>query len=74
MSCLSLLVGWGGWKQDLLMGADANWKELNYFLNYISIKLELLKEMDEFLDLYNLPKLNKDKNKQLKETKKSLVK
>ena len=56
------------------MGADANWKELNYFLNYISIKLELLKEMDEFLDLYNLPKLNKDKNKQLKETKKSLVK
>jgi hypothetical protein len=67
-------VGWGGWKQDLLMGADANWKELNYFLNYISIKLELLKEMDEFLDLYNLPKLNKDKNKQLKETKKSLVK
>lgn len=69
-----MLVGWGGWKQDLLMGADANWKELNYFLNYISIKLELLKEMDEFLDLYNLPKLNKDKNKQLKETKKSLVK
>ena len=40
----------------------------SYFENLYSTKLENLKEMDNFLDKYHLPKLNQDKISKLYRT------
>jgi hypothetical protein len=55
-------------KWDITTGTDEVQRIIRTFKNLFSTKLENLKEMDNFLDRYHLPKLNQEQINNLKQT------